>query len=308
MTRARRSDVPYDAFGGAGPPLHFAHANGFPPATYRQFLAPLAQHHRVIAIRQRPLWPEARREDFHDWRVLGDDLVRLLDGLGARDVVGVGHSLGGVATLYAAVARPELFRALVLIEPVLLEPARLKQLYTGDLGPVERIPIVQSALQRRERWPNRQAAFDHWRPKPVFARLSDEALWDYVAAAVETIKCEPASKHKPAGACARGQSGEPGGSIEDPGVALVYPRDWEARIYATPPTDVWDLLPRVTQPTLALRGAETDTITPAAWAAWQRLQPGATFADLPGVGHLLPMEAPGRVAEVVLGFVGDLAV
>jgi len=301
--------IPHDTFGGAGPPLHFAHANGFPPAAYRRFLAPLAARHQVVAIRQRPLWPGARWEDFSDWRVLGDDLARLLDGLGARGVVGVGHSLGGVATLYAAAARPDLFRALVLIEPVFLEPARLEQLHRGDFGPVERIPIVQAALQRRERWPDRRAAFDHWRPKPVFARLSDAALWDYVEAAVGTIHRARHEAGDPGGTAAGDPGEDPGTPTPDegtvaagPGVGLVYPRQWEARIYATPPADVWDLLPRVAQPTLALRGAETDTITPAAWAMWRRLQPGATFVELPGVGHLLPMEAPGRVAEAVLEF------
>jgi len=32
-------------FGGSGPPLHFAHANGYPPGSYRRMLEPLTATH-----------------------------------------------------------------------------------------------------------------------------------------------------------------------------------------------------------------------------------------------------------------------
>lgn len=275
MTRS----IPGDEFGRNGPLLHFAHANGFPPGAYRQFLSALGERYRVLAIHHRPLWSEMDPTEMRDWRLVTDDLIAFLDSHGARGIIGMGHSLGGVATLYAALERPDLFRALVLIEPVFLPEPVLAQLRTDpSLSPFD-LPLVRTALRRRTHWPSKQAAFDHFRPKKVFRRLSDAALMDYVDSAL-----------KPDGA----------------EVTLAYSREWEAQFYALPPTDVWTCVPRLTHPTLAVRAAESDTLYPPAWALWQTLQPQATFLDLPDVGHLLTMEQPERVAGVVHRFIASL--
>ena len=69
-----------------------------------------------------------------------------------------------------------------------------------------------------------------------------------------------------------------------------------------PPTDVWQLIPQVKQPTLAMRGAETETLVPAAWEMWQLLQPQATFIELDTVGHMMPMEKPQEIANHITHF------
>ncbi len=48
---------------------------------------------------------------------------------------------------------------------------------------------------------------------------------------------------------------------------LVYPREWEARFYAMPPQGVWQAIPQVTQPTLAIRAEASDTLFPQGMAA-----------------------------------------
>lgn len=133
---------------------------------------------------------------------------------------------------------------------------------------------MRIARARRSRWPSRAAAYNHLRGKPVFDRIPDDVLWDHVHGALR-------------------DAADGSGDVE-----LACTPAWEARIYATPPTDVWDLVPRISHPTLAVRGALTDTIGPDAWGLWQRLQPGAAFRDLAGLGHLLPLESPEAVAAV----------
>jgi pimeloyl-ACP methyl ester carboxylesterase len=49
-----------------------------------------------------------------------------------------------------------------------------------------------------------------------------------------------------------------------------------------------------------VRGEFSDTLFPDAWALWQSLQPAATFVEMPGVGHMLTMEAAGAAAGVVM--------
>lgn len=272
-------DIPFYDFGGDGPVLHFAHANAYPPGCYRQFIAPFLAHQHVLAVCHRPLWPGSSPAELQgDWRVIADDLIRFFDQQGLKNVIGVGHSLGAVATMYAAVQRPSLFRALVLIEPVFLLPEIL-QLAAAHPERTEELPLVQGALRRRSRWPSRQAAFDRFRSKAIFARWSDEALWDYVHSALHEEGNE---------------------------VALTFSASWEACIYATPPQAVWDTLPQVSQPTLALRAADSDTLYPAAWRLWQDKQPQATFVQIEDTGHMLTMERPYPVAETVLNWLQEV--
>lgn len=267
------SPIPFLEFGGTGPTLHFVHANAYPPGCYRQFFQALAPHFRVLAIEQRPLWPHSRPEALTSWQLIADDLIRFFEQEGLENVIGVGHSLGGVATLYAAVKRPSLFRQLILIEPVFLLP-KLLEMAAANPDAAYQMPLVQGAQRRRNRWSSRQAAFDRYRAKPIFGRFSDETLWDYVNHAVREDK-----------------TGE---------FVLAYPREWEARIYAHPPLHVWEQIPQVTQPTLAIRAAESDTILPAAWQLWQETQPTATFVEIPDTGHMLTMERPSLVAQTIL--------
>ena len=246
MSQARagaRTAARVHEFGGAGPLIHLAHANGYPPAAYRAFAEELTDLGRVVGARTRMLQPGTDPAALPDWRLLADDLLAVLDAEADGPVVGIGHSLGGVVTMYAALARPARFRALVLIEPVFLPPEVLERA-DAEADAFGRHPLVATALGRRDRFADPDEAFAHWRTKPVFAGLSDAVLADYVAAALAP---DPAAEARAAR------------------FRLAYPRDWEARIYATPPRDVWRHVGALTVPTLALRGPRSDTLTPASW-------------------------------------------
>ena len=267
--------------GGHGPLLHLAHANGFPPGSYRRLARSLADDYHLVALPARPLWPGSRPAEALTWRPLADDLVRGLDARGLAGIVGVGHSLGGVLTLWAALAsragRPDLFRALVLIDPVILPRPWLWGLrLLRRLGLEEQQPLAQGALHRRRTWPDRQACFDHYRAKAVFARWSDAALWDYV---------------------------ESGTAVEAHGsVRLRYPPEWEAHIFGTVPLDIWRDVTRLRVPVLFLRGETSHTFRPGVLARLAHLLPHAATATIAGAGHLLPMEKPDETAAAIRAF------
>lgn len=269
--------IPFVDFGGTGPLIHFAHANAYPPRSYRLFMEALQPHYRVIGLEQRPLWPDGDPITLTSWQLFADDLIRFFDQQGLENVIGVGHSLGAVATLLAARKRPSLFRALVLIEPVFLPP-HILEMASANPAATAHLPLVVGARRRRQQWASRQEAFDRWRRKPVFQRWSDEALWDYV-------------NH----------------GIKEDGdlVILTFPREWEAQIYATPPITVWEDITHITHATLAIRAAETDTILPEPWQLWQDRQPDATFIQIPAAGHMVTMEHPQTLAGIIHQWLSD---
>ncbi|MCK5921340.1 MAG: alpha/beta hydrolase [Methylococcales bacterium] len=271
--------IPFRAFGGNGSPLHIAHANSYPPGAYRQFAHQLTPHFHVTAMEQRPFWHNDPTTA-PNWHTYADDLIQFFEQQGITQAVGVGHSLGGVVTMYAAVQRPDLFRAIVLIEPVIFHP-NMTDMLKANPDAAKYIPLVQSALKRRDTWDTIEAVFERFRGKKVFARLSDEALWDYVRAGVRET-----------------DTGQ---------VTLAHPKAWEAHIYSTAPSDVWEQIPEVEVPMLAIRAVQSDTLMPPTWAHWQRVQPTTTFVEIPDADHLVPLSHPQETTQEILGFLDGLS-
>lgn len=277
----------YLPLGGAGPIAQIAPANGFPPEAYRPLAAALAARFRVVGYRPRPLWPGSRPDSMRTWHDLAGDLiadmgrlVALVDELPAtaaphapRPILGIGHSLGGIMTLYAALARPELFRGVALLDPVIL-PRRLLPLVWAarGLGFERRAPLAQGAIRRRDRFASHAEAHRHYSGRSLFSRFAPEALSGYLEGGLR-------------------ESGE--------GVTLAWPRDWEAHIFARVPIDTWDAVARLRVPLLLIRGRHSDLIIDRSWRELQRRLPQARLVEL-DAGHMVPMEQPAAAAETIL--------
>jgi pimeloyl-ACP methyl ester carboxylesterase len=266
-------------FGGSGPALYFAHANGYPPATYAPLFEHLAPHFQVTALLARPLWPHSQPDPIiRDWSPYVDDLMRFFDERGETGVLAVGHSLGAVCLLAAALRRPELFRALVLIDPVLFRQGFLLMWDTlRGLGLAHRVhPLIPGALRRRRVFASVDDMFTRYRRAPVFARLSDDHLRVYV------------------GALARPRA--------DGQVELAYSPEWEVKIYETGPLNLWRDLPNLRPPLAIIYGAESDTFLPPAARKVQRALPAATLHAIPEAGHLAPLEKPAETGKHITQF------
>lgn len=273
-------DDAWTDWGGAGPTLHLAHANGFPPASYRTLIGELTPSFHVLTMAARPLWPDTDPSRIDDWTPLVDDLRFAFRARGLRRVIGVGHSLGGTLTARAAAADPELFAALVLVDPVIFAwPRTWFWAAMHRLGLTGRFPLVASARRRRESWPDLDSVRASYRGKTAFASWAPEGFEDYLDAGF--------------------------GTTADGGVRLRYPRDWEARIFEVCPADVWGELRRISQPVLFLRGERSDTFLAAAAARALRQLPRARVMEIPETSHFLPFERPAAVAEAIRAFVDE---
>ncbi len=268
-----KKSIPFVDFGGQGDVIHLAHANGFPPRTYAKLIEAMTPHYRVIGVKARPLWEGTKPESLDTWRKAADDLIRFLDEQGLSNIIGMGHSFGAVCTIIAANKRPDLFKKLVLIEPVVLP--NWYYLFTR-LTPhflVKRMnPIVKKTLVRRDRWTSREEAFRQFRKNRLFAGTDDNALWDYVNHGVT--------------------------ENEKGGFSLAYSKEWEARVYLTI-TDPWQELKQLKQPFLVIRGETSDTIFPHVWEKLKTVNPAGQFIEFKDAGHIVPIEKPTEVAETI---------
>lgn len=272
----------YEFNGAVSKPLvNLAYANGFLPQTYIPSLSPLFDQYRVISAHARPMWDDCPPESLKSWRQLGDDLLAILDTIADQPLIGIGHSVGSIATLYAFIKRPDRFRALILIDPTLLLPSYLLALRIGRLFRQEgRIPLVRGALNRRRSWSSNEEAYTYFRSKSLFKRCSDEMVRLYT----ESITAP-----------------DPKG-----GVSLVYLPEWEAQIYRTVATDVWRLPGQVKVPTLIIRGALTDVFVESSASRFKRLKPQAQIVTVAQTGHLVAQEQPLQTGQLIAGFLKSL--
>lgn len=266
----------WETFGGSGNPLVFAHANGYPPASYQQLLQPLSERYSVSAVRHRPLWGEPHPPVRLRWQLFASDLIDALKAHHDAPVWLLGHSLGAVVGLLAAAREPALFRGLVLLDPVFLPTRFVVGVALTPRSRLRQMPMIRRALARPDQFPDAQAAFDFYRGKRAFAGFSDDALRDYVGASTAPAK--------------------------DESVKLVFPPAWEAGIYGSAPW-VWPTLKRVSLPVLGLRGSDSQTLSAAAFRRWARVQAQAELHTVPG-GHLFPLEHPRSTAEQILEYLG----
>jgi pimeloyl-ACP methyl ester carboxylesterase len=272
-------EIPYIDFGGSGEVIHFAHANGFPPKTYSSLAQELSSNYRVIGMELRPLWPNSDYKTFKNWETAADDLIRYLDQQKLFGIIGMGHSFGAIATLIAANKRPDLFKKLVFIEPVVLPT----WVYTITWAFPKYLlrhanPLVKQTLNRTNKWESREAAFQQFRSKKVFSKIAEKELWDYVNAA--TSVCNDGS------------------------VRLTFPREWEAQIYMTFSLP-WKYFKALKFPYLVIRGETSDTITDSVWKKWVSSNQNGTLLEMKNLGHLLPLEAPGETSIIVLKFLAE---
>ncbi|MCS6993279.1 MAG: alpha/beta hydrolase [Anaerolineales bacterium] len=275
--------IPFSDFGGQGAPLCFLHANGYPPECYRPLLGVLTPHYRVLAMHQRPLWPHARPEELQDWHPLSTDFLRFLDEQTLAQTVVIGHSMGGIAALRAALQQPERFRALILLDPVLFPPGFiLFWRLVRALGWGYRLhPLIPAAQKRRRTFDDLERPFASYRRRPAFRYLSDDALRIYLEGVTQRTT--------------------------NNGYTLRYSPEWETHIYYTSvwrDFDLWRGLPRLKPPALLLRGAETDTFLPQTALLVRLLAAHIQIQTLPRTTHLLPLEAPQEVAERIIHFLG----
>ena len=232
-------------------------------------LQPLASQFSVTwmeAIGTDPRFPVTE-----GWPHLVDQLIESIK----EPVYGVGHSLGGYLNYLAAVRRPELFRAIVLLDAPIIGPFRGSMLgATKRLGIVDRVTPAGATRDRRSTWPSREEAKTHFRSRPLFRRFAEECLGDYV-------------NH---------------GLVQNHGFHLRIDPGIEYQIYRTIPHDMMRHLPKLRVPAGFIGGAESDVVRRVRLAG---MRPKFTLRKVPG-GHLFPFERPREAAAAIAAMLGDL--
>jgi len=173
-------------WGGDGELVLMHHANGFCAATLAPIAQALCDRYRVVSIDGRghgdstPVLPGGD-PDAYAWETLAADVRaatrEILERTGCGHVaLAIGHSFGGALLLRAASLEPAGFARLLLCDPV-MRPPRVPH---EDRGPARSSRLAEATRRRRDRFPSREAAFEHCRSRGLFADFTPEALALYL--------------------------------------------------------------------------------------------------------------------------------
>ncbi len=273
----------YD-FGGNGQIINLLPANGFPPETYTPMLQPLTERYHVISMLPRALWVDEKPPvELRQWDMLADDLLAGLAYHKLDNVIAIGHSFGGIASMIAATRQPDRFRALCLLDPTFFRPEWLEGMEQMQRdGSIIEFPLVQGAMRRRRTFESLEAAYGYFKGKKLFADWPDESLRLYV-----DYGTQPAAD----------------GSFE-----LRWSPEWEAYYFSTGYTRSWEVASKLRGllPILTIGGGTTDTFVPEIAVMLREVLPEATFTEVAGQGHLFPQSAPAVTNALIMNWLDKL--
>ncbi|KAF5298103.1 hypothetical protein FQR65_LT19615 [Abscondita terminalis] len=154
----------------------------------------------------------------NNWSNFADQVIdSIVQQSNGRKVIGLGHSLGSVATFLASFKRPDLFEQAILLDPpLIMGKASLFFNLAKTFFPkkVDQITPAHLSLRRRDHWESRQQAAELLRPKGFYQHFDGDCFQAYIDHALTEDHV-------------RG------------GVTLTIPKDVEVAIFRSGPSYWW---------------------------------------------------------------------
>jgi pimeloyl-ACP methyl ester carboxylesterase len=256
--------------------LHFSAANGFPIASYDFFLKYFHNDFSILGLENRGAWGDQLPPRNFTWLQHAEDLIAFLDYQRKKQhkgpVIAMGHSIGGTVSALAAAKRPDLFKALLMIDPAAI-PGRILPAVAAIIPTKLRgqLSLVKSTRRRTPAWESRAAFIDYHRGKSAYRRFSDIAIEDYAQAGL-ILQTDSSFK-------------------------LRFSREWEAHnfqhVYSP-----WQALRHIKVPTLVLRAEHSYLHKQHDFARnMAQVSPLVSHGVITGAGHMALQEECEQVVE-----------
>src|SRR5260370_31944800 len=156
--------------------LSFRHADGFAAACYWKMFSYREPDFEIRYVNT--IGHDPRHPVNDSWPHLVAELIERLEGR-REPVLGVGHSLGGYLTALAALKRPALFRAIILLDSLILgrwQGTVFKMV--KRFGLADRVTPAGMTRARRAEWASSDDAYAHCRNKRTFRNFAPAGLRD----------------------------------------------------------------------------------------------------------------------------------
>ncbi len=258
--------------------LYFAHGNGFPSPCYRQILLPLEEKYDCCYIDR--VGHNSQYPVTENWRCLVDEVIDSIKEQASQPVIAVGHSLGGVLSLLAAVEQPALFSAVILLDSPLL--GRLKSSLvrlSKAFGMIDKVTPASRTRARRQHWQTREQVVSYLKSRALFKTFTEACLQDYI---------------------------EYGMQQNEQGYSLRFDRQIEYQIYRTIPHILSKHEGRLHVPTVLIHGNKSNVVGQMELRYMKKYY-GIGHVETKGT-HMFPMEYPQATANLIMAVADKLLI
>jgi lipase len=272
-------ELPYVFFEGetSAPQMVFVHATGFLPWLWQPVIEEFSPPNNVWApfiCDYRSCSPEAGGLS---WDVISRDLSFLCSRQQIHEPLIVGHSMGATVAAIATARYGLQPRGLVLIEPIFLPD----QFYamTPD---IQSHPLAAKSIKRTNHWKNESESWAYLQSKALFANWDERVLQIYHQYGMQEneagniqLTCSPQNE------------------------AAMFMGGWDV--------NPWPLLERITCPVLIVEGEISENKGLVDVDRAISLFCRGKHQSVAGAGHLIPMQKPKEIAEIIKEFIRQMA-
>ncbi len=267
---------------GEADPVMLLHATGFHSRCWNEVVLRLPEQ-QVYAV-DIHFHGQSTNNGLVDWSLFARDICLLIEKLNLRNVIGVGHSIGGHLISRAAASIPERFKQLLLLDPVIMSAERGAQSRSNTSG----LSAADHPVARRKNnWRDADEMFDRFAEREPFKYWKREDLRDYCdyallpadEAGMRQLACNPIN---------------------------------EASFYMNSVNhlDILEKLAFITTPTSILRAPPGDSpeVNFSASPTWPELAsafPIARDIYLSDMDHFIPMRSPELVVQYIKEALAD---
>jgi pimeloyl-ACP methyl ester carboxylesterase len=192
-------------------------------------------------------------------------------------LVGIGHSMGGVITLLAAVKYPDLFSEIILLDPVLFQTEMIiAQQLMRATGAWRRSSLVKSVANRTAIWPSLANMKNNIAEKSFYKAWHPQVISDYCEFSTDvshqnsvTLSCQPS---------------------------------WEASIFGSYPKGLWRAIYNIKIPVEILMANKSYFFIPKAVKRAAKINTNIEWQKF-GRHHCFPMEQPLETAKAITNLI-----
>jgi pimeloyl-ACP methyl ester carboxylesterase len=175
---------------GHPPTVLICHGGSFHGRCYDRIINESLSGFHVIAFDFRGHGRSQKHRPPYPFRWFGEDLFQLIEllNLSKTNLLGIGHSLGGHALIFAStIASRPLFRSLLLLDPALYAP----HFYTIIDQSMQTSDMV---LRRKRQWLSIEDMISYMETRRTLSKWSKDIIRDYCAYALDDnfqLACTP---------------------------------------------------------------------------------------------------------------------
>jgi lipase len=270
------ADLPYLYYEGEASSILFAHATGFLPWLWHPVIKQLVPQNQIwvpYICNYRECDPE---KGGLSWDIIAKDISTFCRSLKVKNPLVVGHSMGSTVLTIAAADYGIEPRGMILIEPIFLP----EELYSME-ATVKDHPLASKSIKRTNHWNNEEEAWAYLKSKSLFSDWDEEVLALYLKYGMEKqragdlkLTCTPESE------------------------AAMFMGGWSR--------NPWPLLDKLTCPVLVVEGEKSENKHFIDLKKAVSLLRHGKYKSVEGAGHLIPMQKPKEVAQIIKEFLAEI--